>query len=54
VLVSANAVVLRGTRIGMGAVVAANAVCNGGEVPAGWLAAGAPARPLRALTPADG
>jgi acetyltransferase-like isoleucine patch superfamily enzyme len=54
VLVSANAVILRGTRIGMGAVVAANAVCNGGEIPAGWLAAGAPAKPLRALAGEDG
>ena len=49
VLVSANAVILRGTRIGDGAVIAANAVCNGTQVPEHWLAGGAPAEPLRAL-----
>ena len=49
VLVSANAVILRGTRIGDGAVIAANAVCNGTQVPEHWLAGGAPAEPLRVL-----
>ena len=51
VLVSAGAVILRGTSIGPNAVVAANAVVTGGEQPGGWLIGGVPAKPLRALGP---
>ena len=50
VLVSANAVVLRGARIGDNAVVAAGAVVGRGEHPGGWLLAGVPARPVRELS----
>ena len=39
----ANAVVLEGVRIGAGAVVAAGAVVTG-DIPAGAVAAGTPAR----------
>jgi acetyltransferase-like isoleucine patch superfamily enzyme len=53
-LISANVVILRGTHVGAGAVVAANAVCNGVQIPEGWLAGGAPAEPLRALSGAHG
>ncbi len=49
VLVSANAVVLRGARVGANAVIAAGAVVTVGEHAAGWLHGGMPARPLRAL-----
>jgi carbonic anhydrase/acetyltransferase-like protein (isoleucine patch superfamily) len=49
VLVSANAVVLRGAHVGDNAVVAAGAVLRGGEHPGGWLHAGAPALAVRAL-----
>ncbi len=49
VLVSANAVVLRGARIGANAVVAAGAVVPGGEHPGGHLLAGAPAAPVKRL-----
>ncbi|MBA2505091.1 MAG: hypothetical protein H0V29_04005 [Thermoleophilaceae bacterium] len=49
VLVSANAVVLRGSTIGANAVVGAGAVVAGGELPGGWLALGAPAKPVREL-----
>lgn len=49
VLVSANAVVLRGARVGANAVVAAGAVVTVGDHQAGWLHGGMPARPLRAL-----
>ena len=45
VFVCANAVVLRGARIGENSVVAANAVVGGGEYPPGSLLAGAPAAP---------
>jgi acetyltransferase-like isoleucine patch superfamily enzyme len=54
VAVSANCVLLRGTRIGPNAVVAAGAVVNGGAFPGGWLIGGLPARSLRALQGADG
>ncbi len=54
VAVSANCVLLRGTRVGENAVIAAGAVLNGGEFPAGWLIAGLPARALRALDGVDG
>jgi carbonic anhydrase/acetyltransferase-like protein (isoleucine patch superfamily) len=53
-LVGIGAVVLGGARIGAGAVVAAGAVVRPGEVvPARMLAAGVPARVVRALTEAD-
>lgn len=54
VAVSANCVLLRGTRLGENSVVAANAVVNGGAFPAGWLVGGLPARALRALEGVDG
>ncbi len=54
VAVSANCVLLRGTRVGENAVIAAGAVLNGGDFPAGWLIAGLPAAPLRALDGGDG
>jgi acetyltransferase-like isoleucine patch superfamily enzyme len=50
VLVSANAVVLRGTLIGDNAVVGAGAVVAGGEHPGGWLYTGVPAKPAKRLT----
>jgi acetyltransferase-like isoleucine patch superfamily enzyme len=49
VLVSANAVVLRGALIGDNAVVAAGAVVGRGEHPGGHLLAGTPARAVRPL-----
>ncbi|WP_205698146.1 acyltransferase [Conexibacter sp. SYSU D00693] len=48
-VISANCVLLRGTRVGKNTVVAANAVLNGGEFPDGWLVAGVPASAKRAL-----
>ncbi|MCW2989468.1 MAG: Chloramphenicol acetyltransferase, partial [Solirubrobacterales bacterium] len=50
VAIGANCVLLRGTRMGDGAALAAGAVANGLEVEPGWLAGGLPARPLRALS----
>ncbi|MBI5105900.1 MAG: acyltransferase [Solirubrobacterales bacterium] len=47
--VGANAVIVRGARIGPDAVVAAGSVVTAGEHPGGWLLAGAPAKPRRAL-----
>lgn len=47
--VGTNAVVLRGVRLGANVVVAAGAVVRAGEVPAGWLVAGVPAKPVKAL-----
>lgn len=47
--IGANSVLLRGTRIGRNSVVGAGSVVTGGDHPPGWLIAGAPARPLRAL-----
>ena len=49
VLVSANAVVLRGAEIGDNAVIGAGAVVGGGEHPGGWLYTGAPAKPAKRL-----
>lgn len=49
VLVSANAVVLRGAEVGDNAVVAAGAVVTRGRHPGGHLYAGAPAAPVRPL-----
>lgn len=50
VLVSANAVVLKGATIGDNAVVAAGAVVGKGEHPAAHLLAGVPAKPVRPLS----
>jgi acetyltransferase-like isoleucine patch superfamily enzyme len=44
-------VILRGARLGDGAALAAGAVLNGDEVPAGHLAGGVPARTLKDLRP---
>jgi carbonic anhydrase/acetyltransferase-like protein (isoleucine patch superfamily) len=50
-LVGMGALVLNGARVGAGALVAAGAVVREGfEVPPGMLAAGVPARVLRAVT----
>ncbi len=49
VLVSANAVVLRGAEIGDNAVIGAGAVVRRGEHPGGWLHTGAPAKPAKRL-----
>lgn len=49
VLVSANAVVLRGARIGDNCVVGAGAVVGRGEHPGGHLLAGVPAVPVKRL-----
>jgi acetyltransferase-like isoleucine patch superfamily enzyme len=50
VLVSANAVVLKGATIGDNAVIAAGAVVGRGEHPGGHLLAGVPAKPVRPLS----
>ena len=47
--VATNGVVLRGTTIGRNSVVAAGAVVNGGDFPAGHVIGGVPARALKAL-----
>jgi len=47
--VGAGVVITRGARIGRNCAIAANAVVNGGDHPAGWLLGGLPARPLKAL-----
>ena len=49
VFCATNAVVLRGTRLGANAVVAAGAVVIGGELPSGWLIGGVPAKALKPL-----
>jgi len=43
VAVGANCVLLRGARLGDGCALAAGSVLHGGDIPAGHLAAGAPA-----------
>ena len=48
VLIGANAVVLEGCRVGKGSVVAAGAVVTG-DVPAGVVAAGQPARVIKQI-----
>lgn len=48
VLIGANAVVLEGTRVGKGSVVAAGAVVTE-DIPAGVVAAGQPARVLKRI-----
>lgn len=52
VWLGANVTVLSGVTIGCDAVVGAGAVVTT-DLPAGWLALGVPARPIRPLTPAD-
>ena len=47
--VAANAVVLRGVRLGANSVVAAASVVRDGDYPEGWLLAGAPAETKRPL-----
>ncbi|MCW2992305.1 MAG: hypothetical protein JWM73_2899 [Solirubrobacterales bacterium] len=49
VAVGANCVILRGAHLGDGAALAAGAVLNGDDVPAGHLAGGVPARVLKDL-----
>ncbi|MCW3013877.1 MAG: acetyltransferase [Solirubrobacterales bacterium] len=49
VFIGTNAVILRGSVVGDRAVIAAGAVLNGGDFPAGHIVAGVPARTLRAL-----
>ena len=44
-----NAVILRGTTIGPNSIVGAGAVVRGGDYPGGWVIAGVPARPVKAL-----
>jgi acetyltransferase-like isoleucine patch superfamily enzyme len=50
VLVSANAVILRGARVGDNAVIAAGAVLGGGEHEGSRVYAGAPARAVKTLS----
>jgi acetyltransferase-like isoleucine patch superfamily enzyme len=52
--VCANAVITRGARVGANSVIGAGAVVGEGEHPDGWLVAGVPARPVRALGDAAG
>ncbi|STD04836.1 Galactoside O-acetyltransferase [Dermatophilus congolensis] len=49
VWIGAGAVVMPGSRIGDGAVIGAGAVVRG-QIPAGWIAVGVPAAPLRQRT----
>lgn len=50
-LIGMGAIVLTGAKIGEGAIVGAGAlVPEGREIPAGWLALGVPAKPIRAVT----
>jgi len=49
VAVGANCVILRGARLGDGAALAAGSVLGAGDVPAGHLAAGAPATTVKDL-----
>lgn len=47
--VATGAVISAGSRIGRNAAVGAGAVLTGGDYPSGWLIAGMPAKPLKAL-----
>jgi acetyltransferase-like isoleucine patch superfamily enzyme len=53
VFCATNAVILRGSRVGDNAVVAAGAVVTGGEFLPGWLIGGVPARALKELPAAS-
>ena len=53
-LIGAHVVITRGAVIGSNSVVAARALVRRGEQPDGWLIAGAPAEPVRALGDDDG
>lgn len=52
VWLAANVSVLGGTHIGTGAVIGAGSIVTK-DIPAGWLAAGVPCRPLRPITEKD-
>lgn len=52
VWIAANVSVLDGVTIGRGAVIGAGSVVSR-DIPAGWLAFGNPARPVRPITEAD-
>ena len=47
--VGAGVVITRGARVGKNCAIAANAVVNSGDHPAGWLLGGVPARPIKEL-----
>jgi acetyltransferase-like isoleucine patch superfamily enzyme len=49
VWVTSNVLILRGSRIGRNALVAAGSILVGGDYPAGWFIAGQPAEPKREL-----
>ncbi|MDB5594418.1 MAG: acetyltransferase [Hyphomicrobiales bacterium] len=49
VWIGMNATILKGVHIGDGAVIGAGAVVTR-DVPAGWLAVGVPAKPIRPVT----
>lgn len=52
VLVGMGAIILDGAEVGPDCVIGAGAlVTEGKKIPSGWLALGAPARPVRELTP---
>jgi acetyltransferase-like isoleucine patch superfamily enzyme len=51
VFVAAGAVIAHGSRVGRNATVAANSVLTGGDYPAAWVIGGAPAKPLKPMSP---
>lgn len=53
-LIGMGATVLNGAKIGKGCLIGANAlVTEGKAIPDGWMAVGAPAKPVRELTEAE-